>query len=64
MSKVVKWLAVWIAVIVTPVIITVLIWWLIHPGGVLNREPQRKDENDPNRTCEGHSKRRSFSTVR
>jgi len=64
MSKVGKWIAAWTAAVAAAAIIAVLIWWLIHPGGVLNREPQRKDENDPNRTCEGHSKRRSFSTVR
>jgi hypothetical protein len=38
MGRVVKWIVVWIAAIVTPVIIAVLIWWLIHPGGRLNRE--------------------------
>jgi len=39
MSKVGKWIAAWIALVATPVIIAVLIWWLIHPGGVLNQEP-------------------------
>jgi hypothetical protein len=39
LTKVGKWIAVWFAAIATPVIVAVLIWWLIHPGGVLNREP-------------------------